>query len=167
MIKTIILLGASNNGKGELSQMAIDRLECAYSVYLNNNNVNFLCTGGFGEHFNTTKIPHAEYLKQWLQRKGVKENDFLPYILSSNTNEDIQELNKVINQISTDLLIIITSNFHIKRVRMLYDIFICHKDVLFISATSRLKNDELLNRIAHEERAVKLLNSKAYKRHEV
>lgn len=49
MNKTILLLGASNNAKGELSQMAIDRLECAYAVYSNNSNVNFICTGGFGE----------------------------------------------------------------------------------------------------------------------
>ncbi len=51
MNKTILLLGASNDAKGELSQMAIDRLECAYTVYSNNSHVKFLCTGGFGEHF--------------------------------------------------------------------------------------------------------------------
>ena len=45
MNKTILLLGASNDANGELSQMAIDRLECAYSIYANNSDISFLCTG--------------------------------------------------------------------------------------------------------------------------
>lgn len=163
MNKIIFLLGASNNAKGELSQMAIDRLECAYTVYSNNSNVKFLCTGGFGEHFNTTKTSHAEYLEQWLHQKGVKENEFLFHILSSNTYDDIQGLNKIINYISNDLLIVITSDFHMKRVCLLYQMFICHENVIFIPATSKLKKKELLIRIAHEEKAILLLNSKITK----
>lgn len=163
MNKTILILGASNNAKGELSQMAVDRLECAYSIYSNNSNVKFLCTGGFGEHFNTTKIAHAEYLKQWLRQKGVKENEFLFHILSANTYEDIQGLNKIINYISTDLLIVVTSDFHMKRVCILYQRFIRHENVLFIPATSQLKKEELLIRIAHEEKAILSLNSKVTK----
>lgn len=157
MNKTILLLGASNDANGKLSQMAIDRLECAYSVYTNNSNVRFLCTGGFGEHFNTTTIPHAEYLQQWLLFKGVRSEEFLSHITSSNTYEDIQKLSDVINCISNNLLIIVTSDFHIKRVQMLYEMFICHKNVIFIPATSKLADNELLARIAHEENAILLL----------
>lgn len=167
MNKTILLLGASNNAKGELSQMAIDRLECAYAVYFNNSNINFICTGGFGEHFNTTKIPHAEYLQQWLQIRGVKENDFLPHILSSNTYEDIQELSKRINHTSTDLFIIITSDFHLKRVCMLCQMLICYKNIIFIPAISKLKDNELLARLAHEEKSIQLLQRKINKCNEI
>lgn len=167
MNKTILLLGASNNAKGELSQMAIDRLECAYAVYSNNSNVNFICTGGFGEHFNTTKIPHAEYLQQWLQIRGVKESNFLPHILSSNTYEDIQELSKRINHTSTDLFIIITSDFHLKRVCMLCQMLICYKNIIFIPAISKLKDNELLARLAHEEKSIQLLQRKINKCNEI
>lgn len=160
MRKIILLLGASNDAKGELSQMAIDRLECAYSIYTNNSDVIFLCTGGFGEHFNTTKTAHAEYLRQWLLLKGVKEIDFLPHIMSSNTYEDIQGLKNVIGSISTDLLIVITSDFHVKRARMLYEMFISHENVLFIPAISKLGADELCNRVAHEEKAIQYLCTK-------
>ena len=112
MKKIILLLGASNDSRGNLSQMAIDRLECAFSLYACNNDVKFLCTGGFGQHFNTTDLPHAEYLKRWLSSQGVKEEDFLPFILSSNTYEDIHGLKNRMKEITGDVLIVITSDFH-------------------------------------------------------
>lgn len=167
MNKTILLLGASNEANGKLSQMAIDRLECAYSVYTNNSSVRFLCTGGLGEHFNTTITIHAEYLQQWLLFKGVRNEEFLPHITSSNTYEDIQGLSDVINCISNDLLIVVTSDFHIQRVQILYEMLICHENVIFIPATSKLTDSELLTRIAHEEKAIQLLKSKLYGRNEV
>lgn len=167
MNKTILLLGASNDANGKLSQMAINRLECAYSVYTNNSNVKFLCTGGFGEHFNTTTTLHAEYLQQWLLFKGVRSEEFLPHITSSNTYEDIQGLSDVINCISNNLLIIVTSDFHVERVKMLYGMLIYHENVIFIPAASKLTDSELLTRIAHEEKAIQLLKSKVYGHHEV
>ena len=135
MNKTILLLGASNDANGELSQMAIDRLECAYSIYANNPDIRFLCTGGFGEHFNTTQMPHAEYLRQWLLLKGV------------------------MNCMSIDLLIVVTSDFHVERVRMLYEMFIRHENVIFIPATSALSSNELHARMAYEEKAIQFLKN--------
>ena len=155
MNKTIVLLGASNDASGKLSQMAIDRLECAYSVYTSNNNVKIVCTGGFGEHFNTTNISHAEYLKQWLLLKGMSDEVFLPHIISSNTKEDLQGLKETIINHPTDLLIIITSDFHVKRVQILYEMLVNYQNVIFIPANSHLKKEELLARIAHEEIAIK------------
>ncbi len=157
MKKIIVLLGASNDKKGNLSQMAIDRLECAYSIYADNSNVTFLCTGGFGEHFNTTDVPHAEYLKKWLLLKGVNDKDFLPFIISSNTKEDIQGINDIMKYISTDLLIVVTSDFHIKRVKTLYKMLVPYENAIFISAISDLKEDELFTRMTHEEKAIELL----------
>lgn len=159
MNKTILLLGASNDANGRLSQMAMDRLECAYSIYTNNSNVRFLCTGGFGEHFNTTKTPHAEYLRQWLLGKDVRSEEFHPHILSSNTYEDIYKLKEVINTMSIDLLIVVTSDFHVKRVRLLYEMLIDHEHVIFIPAFSKLSDNELHSRMAHEEIAIQYLKN--------
>lgn len=157
MKKIIILLGASNDEKGRLSKMSLDRIECAYSIYSNNSNTKFLCTGGFGEHFNTTDIPHAKYLEQQLLSKGVSSDDFLPIIISSNTKEDIYALNNVIDYASTDLLVIITSDFHIKRVQMLYEMLIHYENVVFIPAISTIEEKELQRRISHEVQAIELL----------
>lgn len=76
----ILLLGAPNDEQGRLSQMAQDRIDCAYNLYANNEHMTFLCTGGYGQHFNTTNRPHAYYAKQALIKKGVREEDF--YLLS-------------------------------------------------------------------------------------
>lgn len=157
MKKIIVLLGASNDEKGRLSQMSIDRIECAYAIYSNNSNAKFLCTGGFGEHFNTTDIPHAKYLEQQLLSKGVSNEDFLPFVVSSNTKEDILALNNVINYTSTDLIIIITSDFHIKRVQMLYEMLIHYDNVVFIPAISSIEKKELQRRTLHEVQAINLL----------
>lgn len=157
MNKIIILLGASNGVNGELSQMAIDRLKCAYSIYTCNSDTKILCTGGFGKHFNTTNIPHAEYLKQWLLSKGVSDKNFLPFVISSNTNEDIRGLNDAIKYASAYLLIVITSDFHMKRTKMLYETLVHYDNVIFVPAISSLTEDELHSRIIHEEQAIKLL----------
>ena len=53
----ILLLGAPNDEQGRLSQMAQDRIDCAYNLYANNEHMTFLCTGGYGQHFNTTIGP--------------------------------------------------------------------------------------------------------------
>lgn len=157
MKKIILLLGASNDSQGNLSQMAIDRLECAFSLYACNNDVKFLCTGGFGQHFNTTDLPHAEYLKRWLSSQGVKEEDFLPFILSSNTYEDIHGLKDRMKEITGDVLIVITSDFHIKRVRILFEQSIPYENTIYIPAPSHLEEEELRKRKAHEEKAIRLL----------
>lgn len=84
MKSIILLLGSPNNEKGQLSQIALNRIECAYNLYATNEQMYFLCTGGFEEHFNKTNQPHALYTKQFLIEKGVKEDVFLPFILSLN-----------------------------------------------------------------------------------
>lgn len=104
-MKTILLLlGSPNNEKGVLSSIAMDRIECACRLYMDNENMRFLCTGGFGEHFNTTDLPHAYYAKKALLAKGVKEEDFLPFVLSSNTYEDLEKAKQIIERESPDIL---------------------------------------------------------------
>ena len=71
----------------------------------------FLCTGGYGQHFNTTNRPHAYYAKQALIKKGVREEDFLPFILSTNTYEDFKISKEIIEKELPDMLIVITSDF--------------------------------------------------------
>lgn len=154
MKKIILLLGASNDADGRLSQMAVDRLECAYSIYMSNSGTKILCTGGFGEHFNTTDTPHAGYLKQWLVSKGVNEGDILPPLISSNTYEDIKGVDNAVRDKSSELLIVVTSDFHMKRVRLLYKMLVSHVNVVFVPAISTLDKDELTTRIEHEESAI-------------
>lgn len=157
MKSIILLLGSPNNEKGVLSQIAMDRIECAYNLYTNNENMTFLCTGGFGKHFNTTQYPHAYYAKKALIEKGVKKEDFLPFVLSSNTYEDFEMSKQIIEKESPDILFIVSSDFHIERVKMLHNKITNYSCTIFLSAKSSLSENELLSLIKHEQNAVKRL----------
>lgn len=90
MKQIVLTLGAPNDEQGNLSSMAVDRLECTLGLYLHNDGVKILCTGGFGESFNTTNHPHAYYSKRFLIERGVRESDFLEFALTTNTVEDFR-----------------------------------------------------------------------------
>lgn len=155
----ILLLGAPNDEQGRLSQMAQDRIECAYSLYANNENMMFLCTGGIGEHFNKTNQPHASYAKQALISKGAKEEDFLSPILSTNTYEDFKISKDIIEKELPDMLFVITSDFHIERARLLHNKIINYPHVIFIPAKSNLSEEKLLPLIKHEKNAIRQIKN--------
>lgn len=159
MMKLILVLGSPNDNNGILSLTALDRNNCALNIYLSNDNIKLLCTGGFGEHFNKTKLPHAQYAKDYLISKGVDENDFLPLVLSSNTYEDMEMVKPIIEKTAPDLLIVITSDFHMERVKILYEQLLNYPKVLFIEAASTLSNEELKPLILHEKCVVRKLKT--------
>ncbi|WP_455639273.1 YdcF family protein [Parabacteroides sp.] len=159
----IMLLGSPNDETGKLSQIAMDRIECAYNLYANNKHMRFLCTGGFGKHFNTTNQPHASYAKSKLIERGVREEDFLPFTLSSNTYEDFLLSKDTIEKEVPNMLIVVTSDFHIERARLLHDRIINYPYIIFIPAKSTLPEEELLLLIKHEQNAQKILKEQAYK----
>ena len=173
----ILLLGAPNDEQGRLSQMAQDRIDCAYNLYANNEHMTFLCTGGYGQHFNTTNRPHAYYAKQALIKKGVREEDFLPFILSTNTvsythltlptntYEDFKISKEIIEKELPDMLIVITSDFHIRRAKLLHDRIINYPHTLFLPAKSNLSEKELLSLIEHEQDAIKAIEENRFGNH--
>lgn len=155
----ILVLGAPNDEYGNLSKIASDRLECAYSLYLNNDNSRILCTGGFGEHFNKSTQPHAFHAKRFLMNKGVPECTFLDYAPSSNTVEDFKKSKPIIEKEHPDTLLVVTSDFHMQRVKILHNIIINYPSAIFIPAKSSLTETELIPLIIHEEKAIKQLKA--------
>lgn len=156
----LLLLGSPNNERGELSQIAIERINCAYNIYKSNNNIKLLCTGGFGEHFNKTSFPHAHYAQNALIEKGVLQNDFLPFVLSSNTYEDFEMAKPTIENNAPDLLIVVTSDFHMERAILLHKKLIDYPRTIFLPAKSSLCKSLLLPLIKHEKNAIKQLKNK-------
>lgn len=159
MKKIILVLGSPNDENGNLSQIAINRLECAFSLYQNNDDAKFLLTGGFGEHFNITLDPHASYAQKFLIEKGVDKDDFLEFALSSNTFDDFEKSKLIINKEAFDLLMVVTSDFHMERVRIIYNKIIKYPDVLFIPAVSTFSQYELDKLLEHEKNAINRLLS--------
>jgi len=157
MNKILLLLGSPNNENGELSQIAMDRINYTSNIYQSNKNIKRLCTGGFGEHFNITNLPHAYYAQKMLIEKGIHQDDLLPYILSSNTYEDFEMAKHTIENNAPDLLIVVTSDFHMERAILLHNILINYPRTLFLPAKSSLSKNVLLPLIDHEKNAIERL----------
>jgi len=152
-----MVLGAPNDHEGNLSQIAQDRLTCALRFYNANSDVKLICTGGFGQHFNTTDKPHYYYAKKYLTGKGLPADAFLDCPPSSNTIEDFQMTKDLVWEEKPDLLVVITSDFHLSRARYLFHKFINYPKVVFIPAASSLPQDQLSSLLEHEARALKKL----------
>lgn len=153
----MVVLGAPNDHEGNLSQIAQDRLACAYHFYQANNDFKVVCTGGFGQHFNTTDKPHHYYAKKYLTDKGLPTDAFLHCPPSSNTIEDFQMTKDLVLEEKPDILVVITSDFHLSRARFLYHKIINYPKVVFIPATSSLSEEQLSPLLKHEARALKKL----------
>jgi len=157
MNNIILVLGAPNDAQGNLSQIAQDRLNCAYNLHRANADFKILCTGGFGAHFNITDKPHYFYAYKFLMEKGVSQHLIGEGVLSTNTVEDFQLSRALIREKCPEILVVVTSDFHMERAQILYRRYIGDSKVVFISAVSSLSKSELAPLIEHETRAVKRL----------
>ncbi|WP_157676744.1 YdcF family protein [Chryseobacterium sp. T16E-39] len=161
MKSIILILGAPNDANGNLSTTAIDRLNAAYELYQKDKKLSFLCSGGFGEHFNTSHLPHAHYAKEYLIKKGACGNDFLPHLITSNTVDDFRKAIPILTEIDPEVIYVVTSDFHVARAKMIFNIVTQNKEInkktVFIYAQSSHASGELKRLEEHENKAIKVL----------
>ena len=150
-----MVLGAPNSPSGELSNIAISRLDHCASLYSKGTPV--LCTGGWGKHFNTSKEAHSVYARRYLIDKGVVEGDFLDFALSENTVDDAIKIKPIVSVLKNPDLKIITSDFHVERVRLIFNEILKGFSCSFIGTSSNLEKEQLRPLIEHEKKAVKLI----------
>ena len=119
----LFTLGAPNDDDGNLSQIALDRLNCSLNIYNSNSNPNIkiVCTGGFGEHFNKTILPHAKHAQHYLINKRIPKESFAEIIESKNTFEDLTLAKPIIEKYKPVYIIIVTSDFHMPRTRSIFE----------------------------------------------
>jgi uncharacterized SAM-binding protein YcdF (DUF218 family) len=151
MNRVIILLGASNDIRGKLSSLAIERCEQALLEYRRQPSAKILPTGGYGAHFNTTDQPHATYLRQYLVARGVPEADVLEPALSSTTLEDARLSRPTVDKVGVTRVIVVTSDFHMRRARYIFERAFPGIELTFSACVTRLPPDELRARQQHEE----------------
>ena len=151
-MEVLIVLGAPNSPDGELSNIAISRLDCCLGLYSKGKSV--LCTGGWGKHFNVSDKPHCTYAKRYLMKKGVLESDFLACALSSNTVEDAIKIKPIVSVLENPDLKIISSDFHIARVRLIFEEILKDFNCSFIGAPDNLEETQLQALIEHEKKAI-------------
>ena len=155
--RILVVLGATNSIDGKLSNTAIERVNtCAKLVTIGDL---ILCTGGWGDHFNLSKNPHAMYAKEYLLKKGILNTSFLPFALSNNTVEDAVKIKEIIASTSYQSLVIITSNFHLERVQLIFNEILKKVVVNYIGVKNKMSKKELEKAIEHEKNAIKRIKN--------
>lgn len=132
----IIVLGSPNDIQGNLSIIAEGRINLAYKIWndLSYKNCKFLLTGGFGDHFNKTEKPHAYYSKLRLIKLGVPESKFVEFAESVNTVDDALKSLPIVKKYNVKYLFVISSDFHIARVRFIFDRVFKDKEIQYFGA---------------------------------
>lgn len=146
--KVLIILGSPNSPSGKLSDISISRLNDCLNRYQKGNLI--LCTGGWGEHFNTSKKSHATFAKQYLIEKGILEEDFLDFALSGNTVDDAVKIKPIISKLEKSKLTIITSDYHLNRVKIIFNKILENYTMDFIGVKSNLNQEEYNACMQHE-----------------
>ncbi|UCE42934.1 MAG: YdcF family protein [Candidatus Aminicenantes bacterium] len=148
----IIILGSPNDDQGNLSEMATGRLAQGLAEFRRHKGYKILCTGGFGEHFNTTDKPHALYAIRHLIREGVPESDILEIVKSRNTVEDALLSKPIIAKHGVRSLIVVSSDFHMKRVKHIFKKVFTSRDLAFSSAKASFSKERIRALRNHEKR---------------
>jgi len=149
----LIILGSPNSPSGELSNISKSRLDYCASLYSIGKLI--LCTGGRGKHFNTSSEEHAVYAKRYLIEKGVLECDFLDFALSENTVDDAVKIKIIISKLDNPNLTIITSDYHLERVQLIFQEILNEFSINYIGVQSNPKKNQLQHLIKHEKKAIK------------
>ncbi len=148
----LVVLGSPNSEKGELSNISKSRLNYCLKNYSEGKQV--LCTGGWGDHFNTSNKPHAEYCKAYLIKNGVLENAFLDFAISSNTVDDAVKIKPIIQNIENSCFTVITSDYHVERVKLIFEEILSGYEISCIGVKSDLDIEAFTLLEKHEKKAI-------------
>ena len=154
----ILILGAPNDDDGRLSPMAQGRVALGYRHYCALG-WPLLLTGGRGEHFNRTPLPHAHYLQQWLLAHDVPISAILPFVLSHHTGEDALLARPIVETAGARRLLIVTSDFHVERATWHFRAVFPDYDLAFAGAPylAGCAAEERERLVAHEAWRLSLL----------
>jgi uncharacterized SAM-binding protein YcdF (DUF218 family) len=156
----IIILGSPNDDQGNLSEMALRRLAQGFVEFRRHKGYKILCTGGFGEHFNRTDKPHALYAVRHLILEGVPESDILEIAESRNSVEDALLSEPIIAKHGVRSLIVVSSDFHMKRVKHIFKQVFKGYDLTFSGAKTSFPRVKYRALRDHEKRELRSLRKK-------
>ncbi len=156
-MKLVVLLGNENDSEGNLSPVAISRANTAVRFLNKNNEWLVLPTGAFGSHFNTTKIPHGQYLTDYLLANGIPASQILPHTNSANTIQDGICAHKIVANLEASQIVVVTSDFHMKRVKFIFGQLFADMTIEYLNAPNQVDPPTLAKLLAHETRALRRL----------
>ncbi|TXD50101.1 YdcF family protein [Polaribacter sp. IC073] len=148
----LVVLGSPNSPTGELSTISKERVDFCLEIYQKEMLV--LCTGSWGAHFNTASEPHAFYIKNYLIEKGIPEDRFLEFALSTNTVEDAVKTRDIISVLENIQVTIITSDYHLERVKLIFNEVLKEYKLTFFGVKSNFEQEEYSALVKHEKKAI-------------
>ncbi|PPC89572.1 MAG: hypothetical protein CTY34_10930 [Methylobacter sp.] len=153
----IMVLGSTINSEGNLSDIAISRLEKCIEIVKNKSNYSIILTGGFGSHFNTSNRMYSLYAYEYLVNNGIDSDRISALIPSVDTVEDATISYRVIKYLKPLRITIITSDFHQERVKYIFGKVYKEFKLEHVSSVY-MSDDETMQQLALiEERELKLL----------
>jgi hypothetical protein len=118
----LFILGSPNAADGVLSPISQNRIAKAIELQKAHPEIILLATGGFGNHFNISPVPHRELVHQRLLEQNALINATSPEdFLSSNTVEDAIMITQFSISHETGRFGIVTSKFHMARCRYIFE----------------------------------------------
>lgn len=157
----ILVLGSPNSDDGELYSIAKERCEIATNEYNKRKNYKLLLTGGYGPHFNKSRVPHAEYLQKHLMMNGIPDEAFIEFAESSSTLEDASISKPIVLKHGFTKILIITSDFHIDRAKIIFEREYSNSNIKIEYSVSTTNKEiceiDLASIIKHEIEALKTI----------
>lgn len=150
----ILSLGAPNDTAGNLSPIALDRLNAVLQIYRYNPQFLIACTGGKGPHFNEAAQPHYHYSQCYLQANGVPPSALTNPVNSVNTIDDFVQARPLIYTMAPDILWVVTSDFHVPRAKIIQAQKVNYPGTIFWGAPSSMGAEQLQALLAHEQKAI-------------
>ena len=151
----LVVLGSPNSPEGELSSISKGRLNYCKRVFTEGSLI--VCTGGWGDHFNTAKQPHAHYAKSYLIENGISEHTFLDIALSKHTVDDAVKLIPILSPFKHPTVTIITSDYHLERVELIFTEILSDYNIEFIGVSSHLDKTSYDALVQHERKKIKAI----------
>ena len=155
IVKILLVLGSPNSPEGQLSEMALSRLEACCQLY-SLEKAPIVLTGGFGAHFNTSDQPHAYYLRQYLLAHGIPPEAILGLVESANTVQDSTLSKWILDQYKPQEVVVITSDYHVPRAQVVFEaVYAPFRNLTYVGTSSANVDPAILLPLQqHEVRAL-------------
>lgn len=153
--EVLIVLGSLNSPEGELSNISKSRLNHCAKIYQKGNLV--LCTGGWGDHFNTSQLRMPFMQSNTSLQKEFWKMLFLDFALSAHTVDDAVKIKPIISELENIQLTVITSNYHLNRVKLIFNEILAGYSMKFVGVDSNLPQEEFENAVQHETKAIEAI----------
>src|SRR3989344_8801451 len=144
MIDVIIVLGDFVDKKG-ISEEQKKRINRGLELYHKKNARFILFCGGFGKHFNTTKLSLAKHMKEYAVQSGAPSNKVILENESFNTVENIIFAKKILDKKKFRKILVVSSDWHILRVKLICKYVFGRKyNISFSSVHVKKSNNPLI-----------------------